>query len=333
LLKLSRMKAIMDQVKEDWTCPLAEKILEKWGFDPGSVYFFRASANSVFIFRKEGQRYFLRLSHTEDRAYQTLEKEVQVLLFLKDEPNVSVTEPVISNDNQYIERIETELGSFFAVVFKGLEGEMFEIEDLDENQFVTWGRTLGELHQALKGLPKETTDGRPGFTAHLETVRQALPTHETSALKELERLCRWAEGLPSDPDHFGLIHYDFELDNLVWREETLGVLDFDDAANYWYAADIAYALRDLFEEKVDLDSPSFKAFMSGYTEVVTPDVALLNQLEGFLKWHNLRSFTEFLQVVDLDVTEEDPEWLVNLHGKLIAKLETYRQSFEVHSQI
>jgi Ser/Thr protein kinase RdoA (MazF antagonist) len=325
------MKAIMDQVNEDWTCPLAEQALEKWGFDPGSVYFFRASANSLFVFRKEGQRYFLRLSHTEDRAYQTLEKEVHVLLFLKAQPNVSVAEPVRSNEQQYIERIETELGSFFAIVFKGLEGDPFEMEELEENQFVTWGRTLGELHKALKGVSKETANGRPSFAAHIKTVRQTLPTQETSALKELERLSQWAEDLPIDPDHFGLIHYDFELDNLVWRGETLGILDFDDAANYWYVADIAFALRDLFEEKVDLESPSFKAFMSGYTEVVTTDLTLLTQMEEFLKWHNLRTFTELLQVVDLDVTETDPAWLVNLHEKLVLKLKTYRKSFEVLS--
>lgn len=77
------MKAIMDQVKPDWTCPLAEQALEKWGFDPGTVYFFRASANTVFVFRKEGQRHFLRLSHIEDRSYDTLKSEVQLLLFFK----------------------------------------------------------------------------------------------------------------------------------------------------------------------------------------------------------------------------------------------------------
>jgi Ser/Thr protein kinase RdoA (MazF antagonist) len=325
------MKAIMDQVNEDWTCPLAEQALEKWGFDPGSVYFFRASANSLFVFRKGNQRYFLRLSHTEDRAYQTLEKEIPVLLFLKDQSNLTVAEPIRSNDNQYIESIKTELGSFFAIVFKGLEGDLFDIEELEKNQFVIWGRTLGQLHQALIGLPKEIAAGRPRFSTHLETVRQTLPTQETSALKELERLSQWAEDLPIDPNHFGLIHYDFELDNLVWRGETLGILDFDDAANYWYVADIAFALRDLFEEKVDLESPSFKAFMSGYTEVITPDLTLLTQMEEFLKWHNLRTFVELLQVVDLDVTETDPAWLVNLHEKLVLKLKTYRKSFEVLS--
>lgn len=67
--------------------------------------------------------------------------------------------------------------------------------------------------------------------------------------------------------------------------------------------------------------------MSGYREVRDPNPELLNQLEGFLKWHHLRSFAEFLQVVESDVTENDPAWLINLHEKLSAKIESYRKSF------
>lgn len=328
MLKLSRMKAIMDQVKPDWTCPLAEQALEKWGFDPGTVYFFRASANTVFVFRKEGQRHFLRLSHIEDRSYDTLKSEVQLLLFLKDQPNVKVALPVLSNEENYIEKVETELGSFFAVVFEGLEGDMFETEELEEAQFRNWGRTLGELHQALSRVPQAIADDRPSFKTHLERVSVSLPPEETRALKEVDRLSEWAERLPDSHDYFGLIHYDFELDNLVWKDGQTSLLDFDEAANYWYEADIAYALRDLFEEEVDLDLPGFKAFMSGYREARDPNPELLNQLESFLKWHHLRSFAEFLQVVDLEVAENDPAWLVNLHGKLSAKIESYRKSFE-----
>ena len=49
--------------------------------------------------------------------------------------------------------------------------------------------------------------------------------------------------LPVDRDRYGLIHFDFELDNLYWRDQTIGMLDFDDCAHYWYAADIAFWLK------------------------------------------------------------------------------------------
>ena len=33
-------------------------------------------------------------------------------------------------------------------------------------------------------------------------------------------------------------------------ENEINILDFDDCSYYWYVADIAFALRDLFEEKI-----------------------------------------------------------------------------------
>jgi len=57
----------------------------------------------------------------------------------------------------------------------------------------------------------------------------------------------WAELLDRTRDNFGLIHFDFELDNLCWEDALIQMLDFDDCAYHWYAADITYALRDLFQ--------------------------------------------------------------------------------------
>jgi len=36
--------------------------------------------------------------------------------------------------------------------------------------------------------------------------------------------------------------------------------------SYWYVADVAFALRDLFETGVDLSHPSFHAFIRGYSQ-------------------------------------------------------------------
>jgi Ser/Thr protein kinase RdoA (MazF antagonist) len=51
--------------------------------------------------------------------------------------------------------------------------------------------------------------------------------------------------LPRDPDRFGIVHGDFELDNLGWDGDTAVAYDFDEAARSWYVADIVNAVRDL----------------------------------------------------------------------------------------
>jgi Ser/Thr protein kinase RdoA (MazF antagonist) len=65
--------------------------------------------------------------------------------------------------------------------------------------------------------------------------------------------------LPRDPDRFGIVHGDFELDNLSWDGDTAVAYDFDEAARSWYVADIVNAVRDLAGATV-----LYGAFLAGY---------------------------------------------------------------------
>jgi Ser/Thr protein kinase RdoA (MazF antagonist) len=93
-------------------------------------------------------------------------------------------------------------------------------------------------------------------------------------------------------------------------------------------ADIAYALRDLFEEGIDLEDPSFQAFIKGYRSETELDMALLKEIPMFMKLHDIVSFAKLLRSVDIPESDEYPEWLVNLKSKFVRKLEDYRQSFK-----
>jgi len=60
----------------------------------------------------------------------------------------------------------------------------------------------------------------------------------------------------------GLVHGDFELDNLKWSHGIPTAFDFDEAAVSWFAADVAIAVRDI------ADRPELlAAFLSGYRSV------------------------------------------------------------------
>jgi len=97
----------------------------------------------------------------------------------------------------------------------------------------------------------------------LDRARDVIHPDETAVRRELGQIALSLGALPASPATSGLIHFDFELDNLVWRGEAVGILDFDDCAHYWYAADIAFALRDLFDGGADLDHRSFREFVGG----------------------------------------------------------------------
>ncbi|HWL27242.1 MAG TPA: phosphotransferase [Ureibacillus sp.] len=325
MMKLSTMNKVLETVNSEWRSPLAEKILSNWGFDEGSVYYLRASANFIFIFKKEGKYYFLRFNDSGERELSSIETEMNIVQELGKQ-SLNVAQPVQSVNGKYVEVVETEIGTFYAVVFEALEGDHADFDEITDEQLYVWGKSLGELHKCSKKLDEKLYVDRKSWREHLINLRETLPTHETAAHKELDRLLTWAEGLTVTKDNFGLIHYDFELDNLVYDNNKIGMLDFDDCSNYWYVADLVYALRDAGE--FSEDAPLIKTFLEGYESETTIDRDLLKEASEFMKLHNLVTFGKLVRAVDIDESGNYPDWLINLRQKLCTKIDAYRQSFE-----
>ncbi|MHC0036362.1 phosphotransferase enzyme family protein [Pseudoneobacillus sp. C159] len=326
MLKLSLMKKVVATVDEEWRSPFAEKILDsRWDYDTGQVYYFRASANVLFVYGKGEKTYFLRLSDASVKKREWLEAEIEMLHYLRGK-GLKVVIPVRSKNETYVETVETELGTFQAVVFEALPGKQFETEELPLENYFTWGSALGQLHHTFKGMPEKIRHNRTSWRDQLAFVEEKLPQHETAAKTELKKILEWATNKEVTSESFGLIHYDFELDNLRWENKEVAILDFDDCVNHWYVADIAYALRDLFKEKIDLENVLVKEFLQGYRSKTELDVRELQDLTWFMRMHHLVMFTKLLEAVDLDDSNQ-PEWLSQFNKKLIGYLENYRVSF------
>ena len=56
--------------------------------------------------------------------------------------------------------------------------------------------------------------------------------------KACDRLYTQLEQLPVSPAGYGLVHYDFEPDNVFYDGETCHVIDFDDSMEHFYAIDL-----------------------------------------------------------------------------------------------
>lgn len=107
MMKLSTMKKVVATVDEEWQSPLAEKILECWEHDAEPPRFVRSSANFIFIFWKDGQEFFLRFNDTVEWDLESIQAEVDLLAYLADQ-SLSVSAPVKSLHERYVETIETE---------------------------------------------------------------------------------------------------------------------------------------------------------------------------------------------------------------------------------
>ncbi|RZT23870.1 phosphotransferase enzyme family protein [Fictibacillus sp. BK138] len=325
MMKLSTMLKVASTVNSEWRSSIAEKILEDWDYDEGSVYAFRYSANFLFVFKNDGETYFLRFNEVSERELSLLDAEMEILDYLAG-TSLRTVRPALSLNGKKVERVEVENGIYYASVFKALPGKQYEINELEQDQFFIWGKTLGKLHAEMKKCGEAAPFNRLTWRDHLNSAESFLPMQEIAAKKELACLLNWAETLPVTQENFGLIHYDFELDNQCWEDDVAGILDFDDCAYYWYAADIAYALRDLEDQK--MTNPLFAEFVTGYESETMLDADLVEQLPMFNRFHDLMMFVKLLRSVDIPDSADHPEWISNLRKKLVEKIEKYRSSFE-----
>ncbi len=305
--------------------PVAEQILGSWEPDAGSIKFFRSSANFVFRFRRAGVPYFLRFAHSSERRRDDIDTEMSVVASL-DRQGVRVAAPLPGPGGRFVTTAETEFGTFHGVVLVALQGRTLDIDELIPPQFHAWGAGLGRLHRGMTMLPTETVSARRSWQDDLAFAAVYIPHDRPAVRYELEQLSRQLSILPVELEHFGLIHFDFELDNLVWDEAGLGVLDFDDCARYWYAADIAFALGDLFERGYDPRNRSLQEFLRGYETERPLDSDLAAALPTFLRLADLLRYARVRRAADLSDSVPQPQWMLELRRKLASRLGSYEAS-------
>ena len=326
MMKLSTMQKLVTTLNENDESPIANEIASRWEHDPGSVRFLRASANFLFLFKHAGKDYVLRFVNADERTFNTIRAELAYLDHLALQ-GVHVAKPVRSLAGNFVEDIATDQGFFHAVAFKRLAGEQYELSDLTPAKLTRWGQALGELHTAAKGY---CNTGRATWKDDLALVAARLPVDEPAARATMEQVQEQLTQLPVHNDNFGLIHFDFELDNVIWNDHQVGVVDFDDSAYYWFVADIAFALRDAFDdsaEKVNLQNEIAHHFINGYRTVRSIDTEELARIPLFLKLHNLITFAKLHHTLESDEQQEKPEWVAKLQNKLHTKIASYRDEF------
>ncbi|GHO46688.1 phosphotransferase enzyme family protein [Ktedonospora formicarum] len=325
MMKLSTMLKVDSTLDSQWRSHIAERILERWEHDQGTARFFRSSANFVYTFLKGGERYFLRFVDTSERTVSTIEVEMALLNWLANKGMI-VTTPIMSMHGRWVEMVETGRGTFHAVVFTKLEGEQLNLEELSIAQFEAWGAALGKLHATMGQYREPNLSKRPTWRDQLDVAQSYVSSDEPKIQAELDSITSLLSAFPVTEMNYGLIHGDFELDNLFWQNNTIAMLDFDDCFYCWHVADIALALRDLFEAGVDLNNPSFRVFIRGYSAHHVLAEELHTHLPTFMRFSNLMMYAKLVRAMDLVEGHDYPEWCTSLRQKLAQRMQTYKTS-------
>src|SRR5260370_21216927 len=124
---------------------------------------------------------------------------------------MTVPSPLPSRNGHFVETVMTNLGTFHAAVFAGLEGSQLDIEDLDDSQFGERGAVLGKLHSTVQGYTGAALSARSTLRDHLELVRASLPEAKSAVRSEVVQAASSPQVLPVTHDTYRLVHFAFHL--------------------------------------------------------------------------------------------------------------------------
>ncbi|MBK1812217.1 phosphotransferase [Clostridium sp. YIM B02505] len=311
---------------------LAHMILENWEYDhddPNLLKYYRISSNAVYWCRNQGETFFLRFTPTEEKPKEKILAELEFLSYLRNNA-YPVVETILSKAGNELEEINTPWGSFYAVAFKEASRKQMSEIPLTRDLIFGLGKALGKLHKLsseFSPVNNKRSDWKE-TSCWMEDVLSNFP-NETAARNELSMLKDYFSKMPTTKETFGLIHYDFELDNLFFNEitETYTPIDFDDSIYHWYALDIEQSLgsikEEIPEEQVEL---SVNEFINGYRLEYDISDEMLKLLPIFRRYVNLYGYVRILRSIE-ESLDNEPDWLINLRAKLENSLNNRKAVF------
>lgn len=305
--------------------PVADQIAAAWNPDPGSVRFFRTSANFIYRLNYNGSPAFLRIAAASERTTERIQQEIDLLAWLTAQ-GIAVVQPLPASTGKWIVTTETSIGAFQAVLFDALPGSHRDLELLDHEGFANWGAGVGRLHSTLTNAPSRLRGRKAGWETALDGIENGSLVVAPAVAREARRLQAVLASVPRTPERFGLIHSDLELDNLMWQGDQVAMLDFDEFGEGWYLLDIAKALTDLLEEDPSAASARTGAFVEGYRRHHALSDADLALLPEFLALSELQSYCSLARAIDLTPEEAEVDWMQNLIVRLRAWMTDYEAS-------
>ncbi|MDE7221217.1 MAG: phosphotransferase [Oscillospiraceae bacterium] len=305
---------------------LAKAALEYWEYDTDTLEdhlrHFRISSNAVYPFSWQGNMRFLRLSPAPEKMEKNLRGELEFLRYLQNRRYPAVI-PVVSNSGELVVTLDTVWGKYYASVFKGVGGIPMEDTDCNGNILFAYGKALGQLHVLSTGYASENRKW---------TYRDALLWSENvlkeygapkKMLLELDAVRQALRAFPQTSDTFGLVHYDFEPDNVFWDEHSqcCTAIDFEDGMYHFFLVDLEQALDALLENiPADRHSMAKNTFLRGYQSVKSLEPDYAEKLKLMRRFCNLYAYARLIHCVGEEYSNE-PDWMVGLREKLRWKIE------------
>lgn len=290
----------------------AEETLDEW------LPRFRISSNAIYPFETEpGRQAFLRLSPAEEKSYEAVTSEIRLIEWLIGR-GYPAMKPVAMKDGRTSAQVDTKWGRYNVSCFERVPGVTLERAEGSVEMCRGYGRLLGRLHRLMTEYPYAYE--RQSCEKFLKEIAGRLKKYgaKERVLFEMERVREEMERLPVRNEDCGIVHYDFEPDNVIYDKAAgaFGVIDFDDAIQCRYALDVVRAI-DAMDDVVDERSVAegTEAFLAGYREEKEFTAEQEKTLALMRRLVRIQSYATILRVLS-DPPEDKPDWMIAIIEKL-----------------
>lgn len=246
----------------------------------------------VYGFKRYGINYVLRLTPPNNDVNVAAQRSILAWMAYLAAHGAFVPEPLPSLEGNLVEVIPSPEGEWLAVAFTQAEGILSEeipLDQWDDVQFQTLGRSIGKMHAIARGYgPSKDVSYIEWETGGNLFNRQIENEHW---LKERQsHLLEKIRALPRPADAYGLVHGDLHFGNFFveTHKQIVTLIDFDDCAYGWFVMDIAVLLFDILVLYPGTDKDEYGLnflhnFLTGYLTENHLSLFWLEQLPLFLK--------------------------------------------------
>lgn len=302
---------------------LARFALSRWRHDDSTLEerlkWFRISSNAVYPFDREGRLHFLCLSPAQEKDTRELLGELDFLTYL-NRAGYPAMQPVPSDAGEVMELLDTPWGRWYASVFACVPGKPLEDVPMTDEAAEHYGAALGGLHRlSMRYVPPLKCRSHRDVLAWASRILEEQGA-SAAALAELREVSRLLAEKPRTRESYGLIHYDFEPDNVFWDGAQCHVIDFEDGMLHFYAVDVVQVLDEIPETY-------HEAFLRGYHDACPEVAADAEDFPLMRRFRNLYSYVRLLDCLS-QRPEPLPEWLPALIAQLEARLQALETGFQ-----
>lgn len=310
---------------------LLEQLARCYGIEQTQLYCLTDNPDDgVYGFTLQGQAFVVKAALSTVRTFATLQSQVDWINFLAAH-GAPVSRPILSPQGVLVEQLSIADTLVSAVCYEHMPGERPAVPILTAEQWQRWGQTLGKLHTlSMHYTPAPHHEPLDHWHSGASRDRAIIPAEQTLVLEKFDALQQTLQGLPTNPQVYGVVHGDVQANNLCLDQGKLWVIDFDACGYHWFLLDIATSLYfTLWERPADQSNATFAAFVlenlwAGYAREHVLDAEWLERLPLFLKLIEMHSYVAILEY-NQETLRNDPAAVPPKHSALLRR---YRANIE-----